>query len=110
MAKKKELYKLAVVDDRLLLRVPPQLVGAEVANLDDIQRELHVMDVPYLPERLLEIYERSTGNFEELSDLTSGKFLMQVEISHDEQSAFLNLIPPLKYFLPSCANLIITKK
>ena len=94
MAKKKELYKLAVVDDRLLLRVPPQLVGAEVANLDDIQRELHVMDVPYLPERLLEIYERNTGNFEELSDLTSGKFLMQVEISHDEQSAFLNLIPP----------------
>ena len=53
MAKKKELYKLAVVDDRLLLRVPPQLVGAEVATLDDIQRELHVMDVPYLPERLL---------------------------------------------------------
>ena len=48
MAKKKELYKLAVVDDRLLLRVPPQLVGAEVANLDDIQRELHIMDVPCL--------------------------------------------------------------
>lgn len=94
MAKKKELYKLAVVDEKLLLRVPPQLVGAETANLDDIQRELHMMDAPYLPERLLEIYQRSSGNFEELSDLSSSRFLMQVEVSEDEQSAFLNLIPP----------------
>lgn len=96
MAKKKELYKLAVVDGKVLLRVPPQLVGAETANLDDIQRELHMMDAPYLPERLLEIYERNSGNFEELSNLENPDYTLQVDISEDEQTAYLNLIPPPK--------------
>ena len=47
-----------------MLRVPPQLVGAQTADMDEIQAELHLMDADYLPEKLLEIYQRSSGAFE----------------------------------------------
>ncbi len=89
-----ELYKISVVDGKIMLRIPPQLVGAETANLDDIQADLHLMDVDYLPERLLEIHERSSGAFEFLCDQVTRDFVIQVELVNNEQEAYVNIIPP----------------
>ena len=52
-----------------MLRIPEQLVGAETADMDDIQAELHMMDVDYVPEELLDIYNRTSGEFEFLTDV-----------------------------------------
>ena len=45
---KAELYKISVADGKVMLRIPEQLVGAETADMDDIQAELHMMDVDYV--------------------------------------------------------------
>ena len=47
---KAELFKISVTDGKVMLRIPEQLVGAETADMDDIQAELHMMDVDYVPE------------------------------------------------------------
>ena len=91
---KAELFKISVTDGKVLVRIPPQLLGAPTANLDDIQAELHLMDVDYIPERLLEIYERSSGDFDYLCDEESKDFTLQVEMSRDESAVYLNIIPP----------------
>ena len=52
-----------------MLRIPEQLVGAETADMDDIQAELHMMDVDYVPEELLDIYNRTSGEFDFLTDV-----------------------------------------
>ena len=52
---KAELYKISVADGKVMLRIPEQLVGAETADMDDIQAELHMMDVDYVPEELFDI-------------------------------------------------------
>ena len=36
---KAELYKISVVEGKVLVRVPPQLIGAPIASLDDIQSD-----------------------------------------------------------------------
>ena len=91
---KADLYKIAVVDGKVMLRVPPQLVGAQTASLDDIQADLHLMDVDYIPERLLEIYDRTSEEFEFLCDEQTKDFTLQVELTRDESAVFLNIIPP----------------
>ena len=91
---KADLYKISVVEGKIMLRVPPQLVGAETADIDDIQVDLHLMDADYLPERLLEIHERSSGDFEILCDEKTSKYILMVEVTDDEQEAYLNIIPP----------------
>ena len=58
---KAELYKISVTDGKVMLRIPEQLIGAETADMDDIQAELHMMDVDYVPEELLDIYNRTSG-------------------------------------------------
>ena len=35
---KSDLYKITINDGKVMLRIPQQLVGAETANIDDIQR------------------------------------------------------------------------
>ncbi len=102
-----ELYKISVVDGKIMLRVPPQLVGAETANLDDVQADLHLMDVDYLPERLLEIYERSSGAFEFLCDQVTRDFVVQVELVNNEQEAYVNIIPPQNPQEPLTADRIV---
>ena len=91
---KAELYKISVVEGKVLVRVPPQLVGAQTASLDDIQADLHLMDVDYVPEKLLEIYERTTGEFDYLCDEESKDFTLQIELTKDESAVYLNIVPP----------------
>ena len=76
------------------MRIPQQLVGAELANMDDIQAELHLMGVDYVPEQLQEIYERTSGDFDFLTNFETTGFTLQVELSKDEAKAYLNIIPP----------------
>ena len=73
------------------------LLGAPTANLDDIQAELHLMDVDYIPERLLEIYERSSGDFDYLCDEESKDFTLQVEMSRDESAVYINNCTVARY-------------
>ena len=91
---KADLYKISINDGKVLLRIPQQLVGAELANMDDIQAELHLMGVDYVPEQLQEIYERTSGDFDFLTDFETTGFTLQVELSKDEAKAYLNIIPP----------------
>ena len=71
---KAELYKISVADGKVMLRIPEQLVGAEIADMDDIQAELHMMDVDYVPEELLDIYNRTSGEFDFLTDVKTTDF------------------------------------
>ena len=91
---KAELYKISISDSKILLRVPPQLVGAEVPDLDEIQTDLHVMGADYLPETLLEVFENTSGNFEYLCDEKTTEFIVLVEMNEDESQVFLNIVPP----------------
>ena len=91
---KVDLYKITVNDGKVMLRIPQQLVGAETANIDDIQNELHMMGVDYIPEKLLEIYNRTSGEFDFLTELKTTDFTLQIELSEDESKAYLNVIPP----------------
>ena len=77
-----------------MLRIPEQLVGAEIADMDDIQAELHMMDVDYVPEELLDIYNRTSGEFDFLIDVKTTDFTLQIELSDDQSKAYLNVIPP----------------
>jgi len=91
---KTDLYKISITDGKVLLRIPEQLVGAETANIDEIQEELHLMGVDYIPEKLLDIYNRTSGEFDFLTEFKSTDFTLQVEISENEDEAFINIIPP----------------
>ena len=91
---KADLYKISIKDGKVLLRIPQQLIGAETANIDDIQSELHLMGVDYIPEKLQEIFDRTSGEFDFLTDLKTTNFTMQIELSKDESKAYLNIIPP----------------
>ncbi|MBC8258286.1 MAG: DUF342 domain-containing protein [SAR324 cluster bacterium] len=91
---KADLYKISINEGKVLLRIPEQLVGAETAKMEDIQAELHLMDVDYVPEQLLEIYERTSGEFDFLTDFETSEFTLQIELSEDEAQAFINIIPP----------------
>ena len=96
-----------MMNGKINVRVPPQLVGAENANLDDIQQELHNMDVNYLPERLLEIYERRSGNFEPLCDVNDSEFMLKLDFNEDETSAYLNIVPPKTMREPLTTNKVL---
>ena len=91
---KAELYKISVADGKVMLRIPEQLVGAETADMDDIQAELHMMDVDYVPEELFDIYNRTSGEFDFLTDVKTTDFTLQIELSDDQSKAYLNVIPP----------------
>ena len=83
-----------------MLRIPEQLIGAETADMDDIQAELHMMDVDYVPEELLDIYNRTSGEFDFLTDVKTQNFTLQIELSDDQSKAFLNVIPPKEIIDP----------
>ena len=84
---KADLYKITIADGKVMLRIPQQLVGADIADMDDIQAELHLMNVDYVPEHLLEIYNRTSGEFDFLADLETTDYTLQVELSEDEAEA-----------------------
>ena len=52
------------------------------------------MDVDYIPEKLLEIYEKTTGDFDYLCDEQTKDFTLQIELTKDESAVFLNIVPP----------------
>jgi len=97
---KAELYKISVADGKVMLRIPEQLVGAETADMDDIQAELHMMDVDYVPEELFDIYNRTSGEFDFLTDVKTTDFTLQIELSDDQSKAYLNVIPPKEIIEP----------
>ena len=105
---KADLYKISVTDGKVLLRIPQQLIGAETANMDDIQAELHLMGVDYVPEQLQEIYERTSGEFDFLTDFITTDFTLQIELSKDEAKAYLNIIPPKEEEEPLTLERIIS--
>ena len=105
---KADLYKISITDGKVLLRIPQQLIGAETANMDDIQAELHLMDVDYVPEQLQEIYERTSGEFDFLTDFKTTGFTLQIELSKDEAKAYLNIIPPKEEEEPLTLERIIS--
>jgi len=91
---KAELYKITINDGKVMLRIPEQLVGAETASMDDIQAELHLRNLNYVPEQLLEIYNRTSGEFDYLADVETNDYTLQIELSEDESRAYVNIIPP----------------
>ena len=91
---KAELYKITINDGKVMLRIPQQLVGAETASMDDIQAELHLRNLDYVPEQLLEIYNRTSGEFDYLADVETNDYTLQIELSEDESRAYVNIIPP----------------
>ena len=90
-----------------MLRIPEQLVGAETANMDDIQAELHLRNLNYVPEQLLEIYNRTSGEFDYLSDVETNDYTLQIELSEDQSRAYVNIIPPSEEGDPLTVELII---
>ena len=94
------MYKISVADGKVMLRVPEQLIGAETADINEIQAELHLMDVDYIPEQLLDIYNRTSGEFDFLTDLKTTDFTLQIELSEDDSKAYLNVIPPQEEIEP----------
>ena len=61
------LFQVTVRNGKVLLRIATDT--SDKASLDDIQTTLHEQDIDYVPERLLFIYERAVGRFEELCDI-----------------------------------------
>ena len=104
---KADLYKISITDGKVLLRIPQQLIGAETANIDDIQAELHLMGVDYIPEKLQDIFERTCGDFDFLTDIKTTRFTLQIELSRDEEKAYLNIIPPMEEDEPLTLEFII---
>ncbi|RZO43087.1 MAG: DUF342 domain-containing protein [Proteobacteria bacterium] len=104
---KADLYKISITDGKVLLRIPQQLIGAETANIDDIQAELHLMGVDYIPEKLQEIYERTSGEFDFLTDFKTTSFTLQIQLSKGEEKAYLNIIPPMEEDDPLTLEMII---
>jgi len=94
-------------DGKVLLRIPQQLIGAETANIDDIQAELHLMGVDYIPEKLQDIFERTSGEFDFLTDIKTTRFTLQIELSRGEEKAYLNIIPPMEEDEPLTLEFII---
>ena len=90
-----------------MLRIPQQLVGAETASIDDIQEELHMMGVDYIPEKLLEIYNRTSGEFDFLTDFKTNDYHLQIELSEDESKAYMNIIPPKEEIEPLSLEKVI---
>ncbi len=62
--------------------------------MDDIQAELHLRNLDYVPEQLLEIYNRTSGEFDYLADVETNDYTLQIELSEDESRAYVNIIPP----------------
>ncbi|MBF0351227.1 MAG: DUF342 domain-containing protein [SAR324 cluster bacterium] len=93
MRTKTSLFQIRIKDEKILLRVVLSDTG-EKASLDDIQDKLHEMDVDYLPETLLEIYEKASGKFEVLCDELSSEYQLLIEISDNELKAYLTIHPP----------------
>ncbi len=87
------LFELRVESGKVLLRISPAVDGVK-ADLDDIQEELHTLDVDYLPETLLEIYENETNEFEVLCDEENVEYQFIVEMARGAESAYLTVIPP----------------
>ena len=104
---KADLYKISITDGKVLLRIPQQLIGAETANIDDIQAELHLMGVDYIPEKLQDIYERTSGEFDFLTDFKTTSFTLQIQLSKGEEKAYLNIIPPMEEDEPLTLEMII---
>ena len=104
---KADLYKISITDGKVLLRIPQQLIGAETANIDDIQAELHLMGVDYIPEKLQDIFERTSGEFDFLTDIKTTRFTLQIELSRGEEKAYLNIIPPMEEDDPLTLEMII---
>ena len=104
---KADLYKISITDGKVLLRIPQQLIGAETANIDDIQAELHLMGVDYIPEKLQDIYERTSGEFDFLTDFKTTSFTLQIQLSKGEEKAYLNIIPPMEEDDPLTLEMII---
>ena len=52
------------------------------------------MDVNYIPEKLLEIYERTSGEFDYLCDEENKDFTLQIELTKDESAVYLNIVLP----------------
>ncbi len=104
---KADLYKISITDGKVLLRIPQQLIGAETANIDDIQAELHLMGVDYIPEKLQDIFERTSGEFDFLTDIKTTRFTLQIELSRGEEKAYLNIIPPMEEDEPLTLEMII---
>ncbi|MEE2600454.1 MAG: FapA family protein [SAR324 cluster bacterium] len=104
---KADLYKISITDGKVLLRIPQQLIGAETANIDDIQAELHLMGVDYIPEKLQDIFERTSGEFDFLTDIKTTRFTLQIELSRGEEKAYLNIIPPMEEEEPLTLEFII---
>ena len=104
---KADLYKISITDGKVLLRIPQQLIGAETANIDDIQAELHLMGVDYIPEKLQDIFERTSGEFDFLTDFKTTSFTLQIELSKGEEKAYLNIIPPMEEDDPLTLEMII---
>lgn len=93
MVAKASLFQTLIKDGQVLLRVTQNEMG-EKASLDAIQANLHEMDVDYVPETLLEIYEKASGKYQVLCDEVSTEYQLFVEVSNEEQSAYLTIIPP----------------
>ena len=75
------------------LRVQPPDAGKR-ANLNNIQRELREMDIPFRMEHLFDIYRRASNQFETLVVRETTEYEIMVNVSEDGQLAEMTVIPP----------------
>lgn len=76
----------------LLLVHPPE--GGLRANLKDIQKYLRRQEIGYRHETLFDIYRRASGDFELLANQEVRNYQVKVEVSEDEQEAWLSVVAP----------------
>ena len=87
------LYELNVQSGKVYLRIGESTQGLK-ADLDEIQEALHDIDVDYLPERLLEIYEGASNQFELLCDQEIKDYQFNIELTRGSAEAYLTVVPP----------------
>ncbi len=76
----------------MLLVHPPE--GGMRANLKDIQKYLRRQEIAYRHETLFDIYQRASGEFELLANQEVRNYQLKVEVSEDEQEAWLSVVAP----------------
>lgn len=86
-------YELNVQAGKVYLKIAESSEGMK-ADLDAIQEVLHEIDVDYLPERLLEIYETASNQFELLCDQEVTDYQFTIELTSGGAGAYLTVVPP----------------
>ena len=88
-----KFYEIKIGAREVQLCVQPPEAGKR-ANLNNIQKELRELDIPFRMEHLFDIYRRASNQFETLSVRETTEYEIMVNVSDDGQIAEMTIIPP----------------